>query len=80
MKLLKDVLKWNKGVNGEIGRRELQETGNQAQEGQTEVPDVAEGTPQQADQLTQGSRKGSLGKRLWKMKPQFQNFKIKILC
>lgn len=62
MKLLKDVLKWNKGVNGEIGRRELQETGKQAQEGQTEVPDVAEGTPQQADQLTQGSRKGSLGK------------------
>lgn len=42
MKLLKNTLQQNKGVNQETGRFELQETGTPAQKGQREGPDNAE--------------------------------------
>lgn len=56
MKLLKDMFQQNKGINQEIGKSTLQETGNPVQESQREVPDdVKEKFP-----VTEGCREGSL--------------------
>lgn len=58
MKLLKDMFQQNKGINQEIGKSTLQETGNPVQESQREVPDdVKEKFP-----VTEGCREGSLWK------------------
>lgn len=62
MKLLMEMLQQNKGVNQEIRRYEIEETGYPTQVGQREVPDDAEGKPQHANQLTKGSQEGSLRK------------------